>query len=70
MSATTLKITGMHCASCKALIEDVVGDVPGVRSCTVDAAAGTASVEHDDALDTAVLVKEIKNLGEYSATIL
>lgn len=70
MTTTKLTITGMHCASCKALIEDVCTDVTGVRSCAVDRDAGTASVEHDDSLDPAVLVDEIRNLGDYGAAIV
>jgi Cu+-exporting ATPase len=70
MASTKLKITGMHCASCKALIEDVCGDVPGVRSCAVDIATEIASIEHDDSLNISVLVDEIKKLGEYGATLL
>lgn len=70
MTTTKLAITGMHCASCKALIEDVCAEVPGVRSCTVDFEAGTASVEHDDSCNPDVLVTEIKNLGDYGAAIV
>ena len=70
MTTTKLKIAGMHCASCKALIEDVCSEVPGVRSCAVDADAETASVEHDDSLDPNALVNEIRSLGDYRATIL
>lgn len=67
---TTLKITGMHCGSCKALIEDVCGDVKGVRSCTVDPKTGLAVVEHDDALDPAAIVNEILGLGDYGAALV
>ncbi|HSD12651.1 MAG TPA: heavy metal-associated domain-containing protein [Patescibacteria group bacterium] len=67
---TTLKITGMHCASCKTLIEDVCGDVKGVRSASVDPKTGLATIEHDDALDPAALVNEIRGLGDYGAAIV
>lgn len=70
MITTKLKIAGMHCASCKALIEDVCSDVPGVRSCDVDAATEMATVEHDDTLNPAVLIGEIRSLGDYRATIV
>lgn len=70
MTTTRLKITGMHCASCKALLEDVIGDVPGVRACEVDAGTGDARVEHDDAIDPAALVAAVKDLGEYGAAIV
>lgn len=67
---TTLKITGMHCASCKALIEDVCGEVKGVRSASVDPKTGIATIEHDDALDPATFVSEIRGLGDYGAAIV
>ena len=60
----TLKITGMHCASCKSLIEDVCGETAGVRSCTVDLATGLASIEADDSLDASALIAEIKQLDD------
>lgn len=70
MTTTKLKIAGMHCASCKALIEDVCSEVSGVRSCVVDAATETATVEHDDSLNPAVLIDEIRGLGDYAAAIV
>lgn len=70
MTVTNLKIAGMHCPSCKTLIEEVCTDVPGVRSCTVDVNAGSASVEHDDSLNPAAIVEEIRSLGDYTASIV
>ena len=65
MMTTQLQITGMHCASCKVLIEDVAKDVSGVESCIVDATTGKAVVTHDETMDVGVLIKEIEQLGEY-----
>lgn len=31
-STHTLRVTGMHCGSCALLIDDVLEDLPGVRS--------------------------------------
>lgn len=70
MTTTKLKIAGMHCASCKALIEDAAGDLPGVRSCAVDYGKEEAVVEHDVSLDPADLVEEIQGLGGYKVTIV
>lgn len=67
---TKLKITGMHCASCKALIEDVCSEIAGVRSCAVDVAAGEAVIEHDESVGPSLLVREIDGLGDYKATIV
>jgi len=60
----TLKITGMHCASCKSLIEDVCMETAGVRSCSVSLETGLAAIEADDNLDLSGLIEEIKRLDE------
>ncbi|MEK7545806.1 MAG: heavy metal-associated domain-containing protein [Patescibacteria group bacterium] len=67
---STLKITGLHCASCKKLIESVAADVPGISSCSVDLDAGRADVSHEtpEALDA--LVREIAALEEYQTEIV
>ncbi|MEK7073328.1 MAG: heavy metal-associated domain-containing protein [Patescibacteria group bacterium] len=67
---TTLRIEGMHCASCKTLIENVCKDIAGVTSCTVDVAGATAVVEHDTSLDPAVLIREISSLGTYRVSLV
>ena len=63
---TEITIKGTHCASCKALIEDVCKDVAGVSGCTVDYESGKTIVEHDEQLDWSTLTREISGLGEYS----
>jgi Cu+-exporting ATPase len=67
---TTLHITGMHCVACKTLIEDVCSEFAGVRSCSVNVAAGRAVIEHDDTADLPAIVIEINDLGNYRATIV
>ncbi len=59
---TTIKIDGMHCGSCKALIEDVAKDVPGVVSCDVDVAHGKADVEHTADFEPSEFIAEIAGL--------
>lgn len=59
---TTIKIDGMHCGSCKALIEDVAKDVPGVVSCDVDVARGEAVIEHTVDFKAPEFVAEIASL--------
>ena len=61
---TTLKIQGMHCESCKLLIEEVAQEINGVKSCIGDVKKGTAVVEHEKA-DMSLLKKEIEKLGKY-----
>lgn len=50
-------IIGMHCASCKRLIEDIVGDVEGVSSIQVNYATEKMTVTYDD---TKVSVEDLK----------
>lgn len=65
---TTLNIKGMHCASCKALIEDVCQDIPGVTSCNVDVSNNTAKVEHDASVSSDKIRQEIESLGDYKVS--
>ncbi len=66
---TALNIQGMHCASCKVLIEDVCRDIPGVVSCVVDVASHTAKIEHDASVLPETIRREIEGLGEYKVLI-
>ena len=44
-----LAVSGMHCASCVALIEEILTEQPGVGSATVDLESATAVVSFDSA---------------------
>lgn len=63
---THIKITGMHCASCKALLEDVARDVPGVISCMIDPKRGIGTIEHDASFTFDTLAKEVAALDGYA----
>jgi P-type Cu+ transporter len=68
-SATTeLAVTGMHCGSCVALVEESLAEQHGVRESSVDLDAGRAVVRYDPALlgvdDLCAIVAE----AGYSAT--
>lgn len=63
---TNIHITGMHCDSCKILIEDVASEVKGIQSCTVDASTGKGVIEHDASFDFAAFVKQIQSLDKYA----
>ena len=66
---TDLIVRGMHCMSCKNLIEEDLGDLPGVKSVLVDLYGGRAHVEYDEELVTPkILVQQITELG-YQAEI-
>lgn len=45
---TTIKIHGMHCASCEALLTDVLSETEGVKSVKVSLKDGNATVDFDD----------------------
>lgn len=66
---TTLSIQGMHCASCKALIEDVCKDIPGITSCVVDVANGTARIEHDASVNPDAIRRVIEGIGSYKTSV-
>src|SRR3546814_2082997 len=60
---TTLKITGMTCASCASHIADALHKVPGVRSAQVSYADGNAHVATDPGTSLAALTAAIAGLG-------
>lgn len=66
---TTLHIKGTHCASCKAVLEDVFADIPGITSSTVNYETGETVIEHSEGLDWNAIKKEIESLGQYSLDI-
>lgn len=66
---TTIAIKGTDCASCKALIEDVCKDIPGIASCAVDYATGATEVEHEPTTDWRKLKQEIESIGKYIVEI-
>ena len=69
MKNTIVTIKGLHCISCKILIEDVCKDVKGVKSCCVDVQTGKTLVEYDENFDFDVLRKEVEKLGQYEVEI-
>ncbi|HYE03332.1 MAG TPA: heavy metal translocating P-type ATPase [Phycisphaerales bacterium] len=48
MASVTLKIGGMHCASCVASVEKSLARTPGVTGAVVNFATGTGRVEFDE----------------------
>jgi len=62
----TFPIIGMHCASCKALIEDVVSDLAGVSAVQVNYATEKMTVEYDEQkVDISTLKKSVASAGSY-----
>lgn len=62
---TTFSIKGMHCESCKTLIEEVCNETKGVTASNVNFKTGKVEVEHSGPLNKEQLKKEIKSLGDY-----
>jgi len=58
---TELKIEGMHCASCVALLEEALTDIPGVRKARVT--MGRANVEHDKTVRKEALIAAVQAEG-------
>lgn len=66
MKTIELNIKGIHCGSCKMLIEDALGDLEGVEHSIVDSETGKTKVEFDETkVDEAKIKAEIESLGEY-----
>lgn len=63
-AVVTFVVTGMHCASCGLLVDDVVEDVSGVRSCTTSARRGRTVVRFDpDSTSAGTIVAAIEAVG-------
>lgn len=58
---TTLKVLGMHCPSCKALIEMDLRKQEGIDSAEVNLDAGEALVQFDSSV---MSMEKIKNIIE------
>jgi mercuric reductase len=67
-STTNLQIAGMTCASCAAHVEEVLRQVPGVRSAVVSYAKGLARLTIDHGTASAALTAAVAGLG-YEATL-
>ena len=59
---TTVRIPGIHCEGCSALIKDVSRDNPSVQSVDVDMATKNVTIEHDETFDLAAWTAEIEAL--------
>ncbi len=60
-------IVGMHCASCKSLIEHIVSEVEGVANVVVNYATEKMSVEYDESKVTVDdLKKAVASAGSYT----
>jgi copper chaperone len=60
---TQLKIEGMSCNHCVLSVREALESVPGVEKASVDLAAGTAVVEHNDAVSQEQLTTAVAEEG-------
>ncbi|HSX39048.1 MAG TPA: heavy metal translocating P-type ATPase [Candidatus Saccharimonadales bacterium] len=66
MTKSILPVVGMHCASCKSLIETLVGDLPGVSSVSVNYATEKMTVEYDESQVSILKLQEtVASGGDY-----
>jgi Cu+-exporting ATPase len=62
--AVTVKITGMRCASCVKTIEPVIGELPGVKSISVNLVTETAHITFDPSITSLDNIKRtIEDIG-------
>jgi len=70
MTTVELSVTGMHCASCAALIEEVLAEQPGLQAAQVDLDAARAQVTFDDTVtDLGAVQAVIAELGYGSSPV-
>ena len=63
MNTITLKSSDIHCASCAASIESVVGKLEGVQAVTVDVGNQTATVEFTSPTSEAEIKSAVEDAG-------
>jgi Cu+-exporting ATPase len=66
---TTLRISGMHCASCSTTIERALNNTEGVKSANINLTTERATINHNpDIVSIGKLIATVKNKG-YSAEL-
>ena len=61
---TTLKVSGLDCASCAMIIDDVLEELPGVKSAKTSFAKEQVEVEFDkDQVSAEELKKTVESAG-------
>lgn len=58
----TFKVDGMHCANCKARVEEAVNDVSGIAG-KVDLKKGLLTVSYSEETDDALFLQKLEKLG-------
>jgi copper chaperone CopZ len=69
MTSVLLEVTGMHCASCSALMEEALADQPGLVAVRVEPEAARAQVTYNQSITDVEAVRlAITELG-YGASV-
>ncbi len=64
MKKQTYQVIGMHCASCVKTIENVLLELDGVHSASVNFASGTALIEFDESkVSESKIIDTVKSVG-------
>ena len=61
---TIVSIPGIHCASCKALIEDVSLEFPAISSVNVDLTSKEVRIDHEEGFDLDAWTREVESLND------
>ncbi|MDO8469345.1 MAG: heavy metal-associated domain-containing protein [Candidatus Peribacter sp.] len=61
---TLVKIPGIHCQSCVALITDISGDFPSIQHINVDLASKQVALDHDGHFDLETWSKAVEELND------
>jgi copper chaperone len=60
---TTIGIRGMSCKHCVQAVAKALHDLPGLNKVEINLETGTASLDHDDSLDRALVKDRILKAG-------
>ncbi|MCX6776128.1 MAG: sulfite exporter TauE/SafE family protein [Candidatus Micrarchaeota archaeon] len=63
MKKTTLKVEGMHCNSCKMIVEDAVSHLKGVKNATVDLNSNTLKMEYESSATLREVERKLEEKG-------
>ncbi|MFH0804614.1 MAG: heavy metal-associated domain-containing protein [Patescibacteria group bacterium] len=66
---TIISVQGMHCPSCKFLLEDACKELPQVQDCNADFMNGQVEIEHTPDLDWRALQAKVEQLGQYTVRL-
>ena len=55
----TLKVEGIHCTSCEAILKDSFGELPGINTVKISAANGQVAIDFDEKKVTLATIKNV-----------